>query len=117
MNKRAYDMKSADLDRLERELGLVGDDNEDENKIAQSSGGQVISSVRPSDRRAGGCVSSLWLCGIFGGCVPALYSCWLTDWAILNGDRYTGLVPVIIPLMGIQGFTSLLPSLVSTPMR
>lgn len=82
-------MKSADLDRLERELGLVGED--DENQIKQSTEGHVIQSVRPSERRAGGCISSLWLCGVFGGCMPALYSCWIADWAILQGDRYAGM--------------------------
>lgn len=90
MNKRAYDMKSADLDKLERELGLVVDDTF-ENTVSQSNS-QIISSVHPNERRSGGCVSSLWLCGIFGNCLPALYSSWLTDWAILKNDRFSGLL-------------------------
>jgi hypothetical protein len=80
-------MKSAELDRLERELGLMSDEGD---AIVQSPESEVIASVRPSERRVGGCVSSLWLCGIFGGCVPSLYSCWLTDWMILQGGRYAG---------------------------
>jgi hypothetical protein len=104
MNKRAYDIKSADLDRLERELGLIGD--EDESQIKHSTEGQVIPSVRPSERRAGGCISSLWLCGIFGGCVPALYSCWLADWAILQGDRYAGML-LLSPLLALLLILSL----------
>jgi hypothetical protein len=79
-------MKSAELDRLERELGLL-DDDPLEGKLEQSNS---IPSVRPAERRLGGCISSLWLCGIFGGCLPAAYSCWLTDYAILKGDRYAG---------------------------
>jgi hypothetical protein len=118
MTKRAYDMKSADLDRLERELGLVSEDGDN---IVQSSESEVISSARPSDRRVGGCVSSLWLCGIFGGCVPALYSCWLTDWMILQGGRYAGEggPPILLPSSSHpssprQGYSSLPRSLGST---
>ena len=89
MNKKVYDMKSSELDKLERELGLVVDDTF-ENSFTQSTDSQVIPSVRSNEIRSGGCISSLWLCGIFGGCVPALYSCWLTDWAILKNDRFAG---------------------------
>ena len=91
MSQKAYDMKSAGLDALEKELGLL----EDKSAISHDSDASVspvsVQSARASERRiGGGCVQSAWLCGVFGGCVPAFYACWLHDWAILNGDRYAG---------------------------
>lgn len=88
-------MKSAGLDALERELGLVDDlpDSADSPGGSEGDGPAegAVASVKPSERRfAGGCVQSVWLLGVFGGCVPAPYACWLHDWAILSEDKYAG---------------------------
>lgn len=92
--KKTYDMKSAELLELERELGLSDDFPSDEGIVGESpidSGGVIPGGPKPAERRlGGGCVQTAWLCGVFGGCVPASYACWLHDWAILNEDKYAG---------------------------
>jgi hypothetical protein len=94
--KKAYDMKSAELLELEKELGLSDDFPSDdlaqgaESPLDQAAGGGVGGSKVPERRLGGGCVQSSWLCGVFGGAVPAPIACWLHDWAILTEDKYAG---------------------------
>ena len=91
MSHKAYDMKSAGLDALEKELGLLEDETTLSHDNAPPTSPASVQSAKASERRiGGGCVQSVWLLGVFGGCVPAACACWLHDWAILNGDRYAG---------------------------
>lgn len=111
--KKAYDMKSAELLELERELGLIDDFPTAATTAAAVEGTDspldsagVGCSKVPERRLGGGCVQTSWLCGVFGGSVPAPIACWLHDWAILTEDKYAGksLVPPqyhnsVVPIM------------------
>jgi hypothetical protein len=94
---KTYDMKSAGLDKLEKELGLLDiDDLLSQEAATQSRDTLTAQSAQISHQRTGGIISTLWLCGVFGGCLPPVCALWLTDWALLQKERYYGYITVFV---------------------
>jgi len=88
---KASDVKtSADLDMLERELGI--DNSDDIGATWTASGGDdgPVESAHAQNRQ-GGCIPLHWICGMFAGSIPADQSCYILDWSLLENERYLGL--------------------------
>ena len=69
----------AEMDELERDFGF---------SLPESS---AADSSPPDDSSASpGVIPENWLYCIFGGSIPLDLSCWIWDWVLSSGDKFSG---------------------------
>lgn len=71
---------------LERDFGLTPPVDEGEDGAAAATGPLDVTSAE-------GRIPENWLYCVFGASLPLEQSCWLWDWVLSTGDKFSGILP------------------------
>ena len=81
----------AELDALEKELGLSLNSIPKEVMDSLPNESQAVGEVGISYSKAG-CIPDNWIYSIFGAALPVEQNCWIWDWLLSKKEKFAGTV-------------------------